>query len=143
MTTSIADTSFIVSLVNPRDPDHALVARTARTLRTMPWLPSSALAEICFVLSGRIGRDAATAFVDHAGQGSTSFALLEPNLADYRRTAEIMAKYGDSGLDFVDAVIVAVAERLNIGTILTLDHRHFGVVRPRHRAGFELLPAPG
>jgi len=142
VTTSIADTSFIVSLVNPRDPDHALVARTARTLRTKPWLPSSALAEICFVLSGRIGRSAATVFVDLAGQGSTSFALLEPNLADYRRTAEIMTKYGDSGLDFVDAVIVAVAERLNIGTILTLDHRHFGVVRPRHRAAFELLPAP-
>jgi predicted nucleic acid-binding protein len=35
---------------------------------------------------------------------------------------------------------MAVAERLNIGRVLTLDRRDFQIMRPRHRDFFELLP---
>lgn len=38
------------------------------------------------------------------------------------------------------AAIVAIAERLNVRRILTLDRRHFSVIRPQHCAAFELLP---
>jgi uncharacterized protein len=40
----------------------------------------------------------------------------------------------------VDAGLIAVAERLGLTTIATLDHRHFGVVRPRHVDALTLLP---
>jgi uncharacterized protein len=40
----------------------------------------------------------------------------------------------------VDAVVVAVAERLAVSEIATLDRRHFSVVRPRHVSVFPLLP---
>jgi predicted nucleic acid-binding protein len=40
----------------------------------------------------------------------------------------------------VDASVVAVAERLGIRTVATLDRRHFTVVRPRHVDTFELQP---
>jgi hypothetical protein len=36
--------------------------------------------------------------------------------------------------------VIALAERLEAPTIVTLDRRHFGAVAPRHRDGFELLP---
>ena len=36
--------------------------------------------------------------------------------------------------------IVALAECLQGLVIVTLDRRHFAVVRPRHRGAFELLP---
>jgi uncharacterized protein len=36
--------------------------------------------------------------------------------------------------------VIALAERLDAPTVITLDHRHFAAVRPRHRAAFELLP---
>ncbi|MGH8901294.1 MAG: DNA-binding protein [Egibacteraceae bacterium] len=49
-------------------------------------------------------------------------------------------KYRDFPLGTVDASVIAATERLGIGTIATLDRRHFGVVRPRHRDTFELLP---
>jgi hypothetical protein len=48
--------------------------------------------------------------------------------------------YADVGLRFVDAAVIAIAERTGERTIATLDRRHFGVVRPRHTAAFELLP---
>jgi hypothetical protein len=40
----------------------------------------------------------------------------------------------------VDASVVALAERLGTTRIATLDRRHFGNVRPKHVAVFELLP---
>ncbi len=40
----------------------------------------------------------------------------------------------------VDASVVAMAERLNISEVATLDHRHFNVVRPRHVESLTLLP---
>jgi uncharacterized protein len=46
----------------------------------------------------------------------------------------------DLPLGIVDAAVVAIAERLQLTEIATLDHRHFTVVRPRHTAAFVLLP---
>lgn len=60
--------------------------------------------------------------------------------SDLSRTADLLDQYHDSRLDFVDASIVAVAERLSITRILTLDQRDFRLVRPRHAEYLELLP---
>ena len=51
-----------------------------------------------------------------------------------------MRQYADSNIGFVDASIVAVAERLDIRKVLTLDRRHFGVIRPRHCPALDILP---
>jgi hypothetical protein len=37
--------------------------------------------------------------------------------------------------------VLAIAERLNEPRLPTLDRRHFGLLRPRHRDALELLPA--
>jgi uncharacterized protein len=36
--------------------------------------------------------------------------------------------------------VIAIAERLRLTEIATLDHRHFAVVRPSHARAFTLLP---
>ncbi len=61
-------------------------------------------------------------------------------LADYRRSAELVAIYRDLPLGAVDAMVVAIAERLGITTVATIDRRHFSIVRPSHVRHFELLP---
>jgi len=61
-------------------------------------------------------------------------------IADLARTIEILEKYADSRIDFVDCGIAAIAERLEIVTILTVDHRHFQLFRPKHSSHFEVLP---
>ena len=63
-----------------------------------------------------------------------------PTKEDYLRCGEILRQYSDADLDFVDALIVAVAERLNITRLLTLDRRDFQIIRPKHCSSFELLP---
>jgi len=72
---------------------------------------------------------------------SKSNIALEPiSPRDLIRINEILADYAESRLDFVDAALVAIAERENITRILTLDRRDFGIIRPRHCSYFELLP---
>lgn len=54
--------------------------------------------------------------------------------------AELVETYIDLPLGIVDAAVIAIAERLRLTEIATLDHRHFTVVRPQHTTAFVLLP---
>ncbi len=56
------------------------------------------------------------------------------------RVQELIDKYNDLPMDFVDACIVAAAEEHQVNTIFTLDKRDFHVYRPRHVKSFHLLP---
>jgi uncharacterized protein len=55
------------------------------------------------------------------------------------RMRDLMEKYADLPMDFADASLVAVSERLKIGKVFTLD-RHFRVYKPRHTSSFEIAP---
>ncbi|TML14862.1 MAG: PIN domain-containing protein [Actinobacteria bacterium] len=59
---------------------------------------------------------------------------------DWNRVVEFLEQDHDLDLGVVDASIVAVAERLNVTTIATLNDRDFRVVRPRHCDAFVLAP---
>lgn len=63
--------------------------------------------------------------------------LIQP---DWARCAKLIETYQDLGLGLVDASIVAIAERLKITTIATLNRRDFAVVRPAHTDTFDLIP---
>jgi predicted nucleic acid-binding protein len=54
--------------------------------------------------------------------------------------AELVETYLALPLGVVDAAVIAIAERLQLIEIATLDQRHFGVVRPSHTRAFTLLP---
>ena len=56
------------------------------------------------------------------------------------RTAQILEQYSDSKVDFVDASVMAIAERLNIITVLTIDQRDSRLLKPLHCSNFTLLP---
>lgn len=101
-------------------------------------LPASVLPEICYLLGTRVGPVAEARFVRSLADGE--FEVEPFDDADVRRAADLMAAYGTLPLGFVDATIVALAERLGVTTLLTTDRRHFTVVRPRHADGFTLAP---
>lgn len=54
--------------------------------------------------------------------------------------AELVERYADLHLGTTDASIIALAERLGVTEIATIDRRHFTAVRPRHVDAFTLLP---
>lgn len=67
--------------------------------------------------------------------------LLAPEPEDFERVVELVEQYQGFPLGVVDAHVMAMAERLNITTIASIDHRHFHAVKLRHCDGLELLPS--
>jgi predicted nucleic acid-binding protein len=66
---------------------------------------------------------------------------VEPLLVqDYARIRQVLQRYADANIGFVDASVLAIVERLDEPKLATLDRRHFGMLRPRHVDALELLP---
>jgi predicted nucleic acid-binding protein len=61
-------------------------------------------------------------------------------MADLARCREIQTQYEDQSVGVVDASVLALLERLGESKLVTLDHRHFGVLRPAHVEALQLLP---
>jgi predicted nucleic acid-binding protein len=134
----LLDTSFLFSLADASDRHHSRVLEVARSLNEPLILPLPVLPEICYLLASRLGHAAMRRFLAELASSDTA---LEPiDRTDLRRIGEILERYADSRLDFVDAAIIAIAERQDVMRILTLDHRDFLMVRPQHCAHFEVLP---
>lgn len=137
METVIADTGFVVALANRSDSKHQAV-RTVYIQQQMILLPQTVLAEVAYL----IGRESGIVTVASLLRGLpvSRFSLIALVEQDILRVAEILNQYADSRIDFVDATVMAVAERLNIVTVLTLDRRDFSLFRPRHCDIFNLIP---
>jgi predicted nucleic acid-binding protein len=102
-------------------------------------VPVLAVTEVAYLVATRLGAAAEVRFLGDLASGA--LIKIEVEAEDWLRMAELVARYADLPLGSVDASIVAAAERLGVGTIATFDRRHFTVVRPRHVAAFELVPA--
>lgn len=138
MPTAIVDSSVAVALAAVRDPEHATVVRSVAGHVGALLLPEPAVTETAIVLGRRYGPAAEQAFV--AGLSGGPWRRVPIMDADIDRAADLMARYADARLGFVDAAIVAVAERQGVTRIYTLDRRDFSLVRPRHLEAFEILP---
>ena len=136
---SIADTSFVVAVAVQSDSRHQASLQILRQEETI-YLTQPALAEIAYLLRRERGNLMVARFL--LGLHMSKYKLIPLHDDDVIRTGELLQEYADSRVDFVDASIAAVAERLKITRILTLNYRDFHIIRPRHCDYFELLPAP-
>lgn len=134
----LLDTGFAFAYINSADAFHESVSKTLDGIREKIVLPIPVVTEIAYLVRREMGVEALAGLLDEIGE--TDFVLEVPTPEDYKRSAEIIRKYDDANIDFVDALIVAIAERLLITKILTVDARHFRMFRPKHCAAFEILP---
>ena len=104
-------------------------------------VPSPVLGEIGYLLQSRAGPQAEVTFL--RSSGGDGFKVAELQGTDIGRMAGLAGTYIDLPPGIVDAAVAAIAERLGLTGIATLDHRHFTVIRPRHVQAFTLLPGPG
>lgn len=134
----LVDTGVLLAAVNSKDRHHResaeLLAAHAGQLVT----PATVVAETSWMIESLVGPAAEAAFVSSVAAGD--LGVEELGTDDYRRGAELIEQYADLGLGLVDASVVALAERLNLTTVATLNERDFRVVRPGHCEAFELVP---
>lgn len=135
----LVDTSALVALVDAGDEDHEHVAGYVLHTDDVLLVPITVLPEANYLIAGRVGVRGELAVLQDIALGE--FRLESVTVADVARCAQLIGRYADSDIGFTDASIVAVAERLNVTRILTLDRRHFGMIRPRHCAYFDVVPS--
>ena len=135
---ALIDTSAVIAAVDRADPSHDRVVAVLATERSTIFMPVVTLPEIAFLLTKRHGAARAAAAMDRVVRAQWPVTGLET--PDLHRATELMARYADARIGFVDAAIAALAERLGAARIYTLDRRDFAILRPRHLAAFEVLP---
>jgi predicted nucleic acid-binding protein len=134
----LLDTGFLYALLNRTEKNHERVLAATEAIHEPVILPVPAITEVAYLLLRDVGCEAVADFIDSLA--ASDLILESPQPVDYQRAAQVIRQYADSRVDFVDALIVAIAERLSVTRILTLDVRHFAMFRPSHCKGFELLP---
>ncbi len=135
---SLLDTSFQLAVLDQDDRNHAVSRRHFVALPGKLLLPAVILPELMYHLNSIGGTHAVIKGLRTIQAGRLE--IVEHQAADYHRATEILENYSDSRIDFVDACIMALAERLTITRILTFDRRDFGLYRPAHCEYFDLLP---
>ena len=111
--------------------------RGAEPSPTAPAGAAPVSAEVCFLLARDGGPAVEAGFLRAFSSGYLTVA--DVTVADLQRSAELVERYADLPLGGTDACLVALAERLEIPELITLDRRHFAVVRPRHVEALTLL----
>ncbi len=126
-------------LVNQNDRSHARCAHFARATTDHQIIPVTVLPEVAYLLDSRLGHHVMQQFIANVAQ--PNWTVMNVEQIGLQRAAAIVRQDQDLWLDFVDATEFAIAERLGLKRILTLDLRHFSAIRPAHCTAFELLPA--
>jgi uncharacterized protein len=132
----LADTGGILALMTEADPQHARVREIA--LREEIIVPQAILAEVDYMGTKYYGAHVVRVFLEDLFAGD--YTYLAGDRTDLGRALEIMNQYPDVPLGIVDASVMALAERHRIPRILTVDRKHFSLVKPRGLEFFELLP---
>jgi len=125
---------YAVADADDRDHDVCLESLAREDLRLV--VPALAIVEATYFVGKRVGAHAESAFL----RGVAQLDIEAPSREDLLRMAELTEQYADFPLGGTDASVIALAERLETDTIITLDRRHLAAVAPLHRKAFVLLP---
>ncbi len=135
---AVADTGYVLAVAIETEKMHQSCLAVHRR-QDIVYLPQTTLAEVGYFLTQYYGNEVMARFLLQLPR--TKYRLVALEMEDVLRTADLLQQYADTRVDFVDATIAAVAERLRITRILSLDQRDFRIIRPKHVDYFEVLPA--
>jgi predicted nucleic acid-binding protein len=132
----LVDTGVLYALADRKDRWHRRCVEFIRTERERLLVPVCVLPEVTYLLHTRLGAGAEQAFVRALSARELDIESLKD--ADVNRADALLERHPEIG--FVDATIVAVAERLKLRRLATTDRGHFSRITPAHVPAFELVP---
>jgi predicted nucleic acid-binding protein len=135
---AILDSGFLYATIDAGDRNHLRVKQALPAVTEQILLPVPVLVEVSYLLSNRLGHSTMRRCVRQLADSSLELLSILPS--DLSRIHELLEQYADLKLDFTDAAIVALAERLDISKILTVNVRDFGTIRPKHCPYFDIIP---
>lgn len=135
---TIADTSGLLALFNSEEPEHDAVVQLVAEMDDPLVVSPYVVAELDYLVASRVGVDAELVVLEELTGGAYELAQLDPT--DLERASAVIERYRDQLIGVADASIVVLADRHRTREILTLDHRHFDVLRPLSGGRFKLIP---
>ena len=126
----MCDTGPIVAAALVGDDHHHACVElfTGMHLAGRPLLvPGTVVAEVGYLLARESRARVEALFLKALADGD--FQLVDLTVEDLRRAAELVETHADLPLGTTDATVLALAERLGLREVATLDRRHFSVVR--------------
>jgi predicted nucleic acid-binding protein len=134
---TLIDAGPLIAVFNRNDDYYADCVRVYRALKR-PFLTTLAvLAEAMYTLGARAGWYGQELLWRMMLHGDLVVEHLSP--AELVRMSELMGKYRDRPMDFADASLVAVAERLGLERVFTVDRRDFSVYRLHGKQPFTII----
>jgi predicted nucleic acid-binding protein len=134
----IVDTSALLAYFDTDEPDHHAVAAvfddTDEPLVVSPYV----VAELDYLVASRLGVTAELAVLAELAGGAWDLPVIDAE--GLGEAHAIIERYADQRIGVADASNVVLAARYRTRTIVTLDHRHFGVLRPLDGGRFSVLP---
>jgi hypothetical protein len=137
----ILDTGPLVAYIDASEKQHARVAALLDAFTGQLLTTTAVITEAMHLLATDRGGPALLAELV-AQSGMQIFDFTEA--AALSEAARRMEKYANIPMDYADATLVLLAERLGVFEILTLDYRGFTVFRSAKGKSFSMiLPHPG
>ncbi len=137
----IADTSGLLAAFGYDARPHQQ-ARAAYEDDTGPVIMSPfVLAELDYMILHRAGVEKELELLREVAEGV--YELAEFTRREVAKAADVVGQYSGLGIGLADASIVVLAARYGTTRVLTLDERHFRVMRPLNGKAFTILPADG
>jgi len=134
----IVDTSALLAYFDASEPDHDAVATILDGADEPLVVSPFVIAELDYLVGSRLGVRAELAALAELAGGAWELPAIDSEaLRDSRAVVE---DYADQRIGIADASNVVLAARFGTPTIVTLDHRHFDVLRPLTGGRFTVLP---
>lgn len=99
-------------------------------------VPALVVAEATYLVGRRLGARAEAAFL----RGLHVLEVEVPSADDWAAIAELIERYADFPLGGTDASVAVLADRLGTDVIVSLDRRHFDVLRSASGGSYRLVP---
>ncbi|HET6629921.1 MAG TPA: PIN domain-containing protein [Woeseiaceae bacterium] len=132
----LVDAGPLVAILSRRDRHHRTCIKVLKKIRgplLSTWMP---VTEAMYLLDFSIAAQGALLEMIERG----TLHILELVRGDLSAMHMLMRKYHNQPMDFADASLVQVADRLGLNEIFTLDRRDFSVYRLGKNRAFRILP---
>ncbi len=134
----IADTSGLIAFFSESGTQHQAVAAWVDANDPVMVVSPYVLVEVDYLVATRKGVDAELAVLEELSGGA--YVLAAMDAGDVAAARSVVARYRDLGVGLADASLAVLAQRYRTRTVLTLDHRHFSVMRPLDGGTFKIVP---
>lgn len=134
----LLDTSGLLAAIDQNQRQHADCRGALESAAPPLLLSPFVLAELDYLLLRHVGPAAQSALLEEVGRNAFQLEPFDAN--DIERARAVVEDFNDLKIGLADASLVVLAERHDIADVLTLDRRHFEVLRFARRRRFRIVP---